>query len=518
MNGVKTYPNRNQVRATANCSLKSDGSLDSINLISGGSGYTNAPDVSFYGGGIDSASAIMADKSVSVIRVTNCGAGYTNPPSVTFSPAPAGGVTATGTCSILDGKVNKIIMTNRGKGYSSPPTMTFGSPPPGGVQATGTTTVDSKFITEIMITNGGYEHSEFIPSIIISGGGCSVDASWYVDSYYLSQTISSKTLVNGLYKIGELREQLSSSEFTQTPLGGYYASSPTVSFLYQNGYGPRAVAKVSGGSVVRIRVLEGGKFFSPPNLVLTNGGGFTPGQLVSSGVGRIIQDPEFNEEGEGYYYLLGVPQRDAVADSMMEDLMESGVVVIGAAGNSNSRCSVSSDAGYDDEVEILSYTHYKDNPNIPEYPSPDASSLESLNFARGMSPSAADGVVCVGSLSNECCPEYKSNFSNSGTRLNLYAPGSFIISSWHSANDSVPHPNNSSKRMKKISGTSMASPQVAGAVACYAQNRNDVNQNNVKAWIESNSRPTVSDGSWPKSLNGGLGKMLYYPGLQVDVG
>lgn len=59
------------------------------------------------------------------VNVIKGGSGY-SAASVTFSAPPAGGVTATGTVSLLGGVVAGIVMTNNGSGYNNTfPTMTF---------------------------------------------------------------------------------------------------------------------------------------------------------------------------------------------------------------------------------------------------------------------------------------------------------------------------------------------------------------------------------------------------------
>jgi subtilisin family serine protease len=64
--------------------------------------------------------------------------------------------------------------------------------------------------------------------------------------------------------------------------------------------------------------------------------------------------------------------------------------------------------------------------------------------------------------------EYKSTFSNSGPRVDIWAPGSEIQSSVNSATSygGNPDPRNNTFYLAKISGTSMASPQVCGVLAC----------------------------------------------------
>ncbi|MGZ8783433.1 MAG: S8 family serine peptidase, partial [Gaiellaceae bacterium] len=72
------------------------------------------------------------------------------------------------------------------------------------------------------------------------------------------------------------------------------------------------------------------------------------------------------------------------------------------------------------------------------------------------SPARAANAVTVGSTTNT---DARSSFSNYGTCLDVFAPGSGITSAWYT----------SSTATNTISGTSMASPHVAGALALYLQ-------------------------------------------------
>jgi len=70
------------------------------------------------------------------------------------------------------------------------------------------------------------------------------------------------------------------------------------------------------------------------------------------------------------------------------------------------------------------------------------------------SPARADKVVCVGSTDNA---DRKSSFSNFGNCVEIHAPGTSITSSWIGGTTAE----------RTISGTSMASPHVAGVMALY---------------------------------------------------
>ena len=62
----------------------------------------------------------------------------------------------------------------------------------------------------------------------------------------------------------------------------------------------------------------------------------------------------------------------------------------------------------------------------------------------------------------------------------------------------------------------MASPQVAGMIACYAQNNRTINQQDALDFIVNNAEPTVQDGTGYQNLQGGTNKYAYFPGISYQ--
>jgi subtilisin family serine protease len=198
-----------------------------------------------------------------------------------------------------------------------------------------------------------------------------------------------------------------------------------------------------------------------------------------------------------YYH----PVRVASVDADIADCISAGVILVAAAGN---------DAHKIDNLTGTDYNNfYTDSINGTTY------------YHRGATPCNTSGVVTVGSV-KIADPEGKNFFSNTGAGLDLYAPGEYIMSAIPensniaTAVGTVDYPFDLDYKATKISGTSMASPQVAGVVACMLEARPSYNQTQVRAWLtETTASGRLSDtgGGYAdlQSLQGGPNKFLRQP-------
>ncbi|MEQ8764461.1 MAG: S8 family serine peptidase [Planctomycetota bacterium] len=107
------------------------------------------------------------------------------------------------------------------------------------------------------------------------------------------------------------------------------------------------------------------------------------------------------------------------------------------------------------------------------------------------SPARATNAITVGSTTSS---DARSSFSNWGSCVDLFAPGSSILSTWYTSNTAT----------ATLSGTSMASPHVAGVAALCLDANPGLTPGGVTSEILSNATSGVVSGA-----NGSPNLLLY---------
>ena len=143
------------------------GQVDTITIDDSGSGYGFIPSITFKNpsGATISPCTIDSEGRVNVdsIQVLTMGSGYSNPPTVYIDPAPADGINAQAQARInQDGQVYEIQITNRGRGYVTAPRVAIIDPV--GAQVLDVT-VASGSVTNIEMLTGGSGYND-APSVI----------------------------------------------------------------------------------------------------------------------------------------------------------------------------------------------------------------------------------------------------------------------------------------------------------------------------------------------------------------
>ena len=108
------------------------------------------------------------------------------------------------------------------------------------------------------------------------------------------------------------------------------------------------------------------------------------------------------------------------------------------------------------------------------------------------SPARAANAITTGSTTST---DARSSFSNFGTCLDIFAPGSSILSAWFSSDTAT----------ATLSGTSMASPHVAGVAALYKQANPSASATTVRNAIVNNATTNLITNAGTGSPN----RLLY---------
>ncbi len=195
-------------------------------------------------------------------------------------------------------------------------------------------------------------------------------------------------------------------------------------------------------------------------------GPFTNAQLASYG---LITTNIFGTD-----YLI-IPARVAAVEQDIVDAIADGIIVVGAAGNEAATLGLPLDPDWDNYIMTTSGLYY-----TSDLGTPGGAVKEDLSL----------GTICVGAI-DTTTTDRKANFSNRGARIDIWAPGSGIQSSVNSGGGA--DSRNGAYRQDVYSGTSMASPQVCGVLACALEIYPSMNNDKARAYLIAHAKPQVFD-------------------------
>jgi subtilisin family serine protease len=191
-------------------------------------------------------------------------------------------------------------------------------------------------------------------------------------------------------------------------------------------------------------------------------------------------------------------------DADVSLLIAAGIIVCNAAGNSGMKADIFGGVDYNNFITTTS--------------------LGNIYYHRGSSPNCGTGNgFDVGSMGLDFVSgtEARSNFSVCGPNVDVYAAGQRIMSAMSATNEYAASTStyylNASYKQAVISGTSMASPQVAGICALLKQVYPDWTPSQIKRWILANSQAILyttglsNDYTSTLSVQGGDVKIINMP-------
>ena len=155
----------------------------------------------------------------------------------------------------------------------------------------------------------------------------------------------------------------------------------------------------------------------------------------------------------------------------VQDAIDDGIVVIGAAGNDNLLMAEVFDINYNNYLTIL-----KNGDNFNFY------------YNRGAWPCTPDsGSINVGALS-DTADFRRSTYTMFGPSVDVYAPGDQILSAYgNTGGFSDAKYGGGGNYYYPINGTSMASPQVCGVIACLATGKERFTQADAFGYLNQHS-------------------------------
>ena len=269
-------------------------------LTNAGSGYTSAPTVTASAGS-SIWRAIVGGALNTTVTVTNGGVNYTYPPIVQIAAPPAGGIQATGYCTLTSGVVTSVTIVDQGAGYASAPVITFVNDPREGVNnvATGynaaaiATLTGAGTITGLLCLDHGVVGAtglSTLPTLSFSGGGGSSAAATVIMNWAIT-AYAAGTAGAGL--AGTVAQITAEDAFPTTAAA--YANPTTQSNLVVTR--PANIkAPISGAGITATGqvVYDGGAYTSSPTpLVIPTASIVTTAPVVTFTMGGIIGSPTY---------------------------------------------------------------------------------------------------------------------------------------------------------------------------------------------------------------------------------
>lgn len=184
-----------------------------------------------------------------------------------------------------------------------------------------------------------------------------------------------------------------------------------------------------------------------------------------------------------YFYTV----QDAAVEAAIIDGANEGIIWVAAAGNQYNEAGYQfGEADFDNYLNYAYLQIFTFIYRAPRYHNRLATPASSYSGTPGNNNYKT--VISVGNIGSTV-DQSLSLSSSSGTKVTIWAPGTDIMSAYNAAG--VADPRNAAYYITKLTGTSMAAPQVSGVLACVASQIPNLNQQTAISYIQSYAQPNV---------------------------
>lgn len=190
-------------------------------------------------------------------------------------------------------------------------------------------------------------------------------------------------------------------------------------------------------------------------------------------------------------YSVLVPYRGGTAQQAdIEDAINNGLVFVTAAGNNGDTSVDSTHPDYNNQLVF----------NFQSSSSTQTQTNVLINYKQGTDPAGVPSAITVGNIASDAplkmsissgdndqvWVEFKSSSSSHGSTCDIWAAGTNILSASYTS-QTLKDPRNNSYSLQLLTGTSMASPQIAGMIACLAEKYPRWKQADYLKYLSQNS-------------------------------
>ena len=202
--------------------------------------------------------------------------------------------------------------------------------------------------------------------------------------------------------------------------------------------------------------------------------------------------------GTYYQFVSKHATSQTTTDELFDDVDCDDIIVVFAAGNSKDKQDIPGGVDYDNR--FLTGTFYygdvvsESQGSVDEYFNrPGTPTISHIGQSDApINVGALDSFVYTSGISSE----RKASFSNTGPAIDVFAAGVNVLSPWYADGVSTYYadPRDGSYYNRYLQGTSMATPNVCGVLACYLESNPSANRTDVRNWLYRHGSRIVESG------------------------